>query len=163
MRTCLPSGEVTLIRIRTVAAPAATAKLLIGPTTEVKMSSSTGLAKFCGFTGVGFAQPIIGIFEIAATSGNNTVPTGSMCFSGFSVIRPNMRAVGSPRKFAIHACADSCTLIANRNAMIWKTISTYSSFIPAWHRYYHARIHYLPDNNLRHEMRTEKRAQEIGK
>ena len=53
-----------------------------------------------------------------AISGSNTVPTGSMCLMGFSVIRPSMRAVGSPRRFAIQACADSWTLIANK-----KTIS----------------------------------------
>src|SRR6185437_12486724 len=62
-------------------------------------------------------------------AGIRIVPIGSICLIGFSVIRPSMRAVGSPRMFAIQACADSCTLMANRNAIIWKTISTYSSFI----------------------------------
>src|SRR5689334_22569064 len=28
--------------------------------------------------------------------------------------------------------------MANKNAMIWKTISTCSRVIPAWNRYYHA-------------------------
>ena len=40
---------------------------------------------------------------------------------GLSVIRPSMRAVGSPRRLAIQACADSWTLIANRNAINWNT------------------------------------------
>ena len=42
-----------------------------------------------------------------ATAGNSSVPTGSMCLMGLSVIRPSMRAVGSPRRLAIQACADS--------------------------------------------------------
>ena len=48
------------MRIKTSTAPVATTKLLIGPTTEVKMSSSTGFLKFRGSTGVGLAQPITG-------------------------------------------------------------------------------------------------------
>src|SRR5438552_18235828 len=36
---------------------------------------------------------------------------------GFSVMRPSIRAVGSPQRFAIQACADSCTLMANRNTI----------------------------------------------
>src|SRR5439155_23011395 len=103
----LPAAEVSLIITKKTAAQLATAKLLIGPTIEVKISSSTGLRKFLGSTGVGFAQPSIGIWANAATSGINIVPTGSICLIGFSVMRPNIRAVGSARRFAIHACADS--------------------------------------------------------
>src|SRR3954463_6717670 len=43
------------------------------------------------------------------------LPMGSMCLIGFRVTRPSMRAVWSPRRLAIHACADSCTLMASRN------------------------------------------------
>src|SRR5271165_1834256 len=45
---------------------------------------------------------------------------------GFRVIRPSMRAVGSPQRLAVQACADSCTLMANRNAIIWNAIPTRS-------------------------------------
>jgi hypothetical protein len=55
---------------------------------------------------------------IAATSGNMIVPNKSMCRIGFNETRPSMRAVGSPQRDAVHACADSCTLIANKKATI---------------------------------------------
>ena len=42
-----------------------------------------------------------------ATSGNSTVPIQSMCASGLSVSRPSSRAVGSPSRSAVHACAAS--------------------------------------------------------
>ena len=54
-------------------------------------------------------------------TGKMIVPNRSMCRMGFNVTRPSMRAVGSPQRDAIHACADSCTLIANRNAITWNT------------------------------------------
>src|SRR5271165_4828911 len=54
------------------------------------------------------------------------VPIGSMWRIGFRVIRPSMRAVGSPQRLAVQACADSCTLMANRNAIIWNAIPTRS-------------------------------------
>src|SRR5205809_122656 len=60
---------------------------------------------------------------MAATSGSRTVPIGSMWRIGFSDTRPNMRAVGSPQRDAVQACADSCTLMANRKAIIWNRIS----------------------------------------
>jgi hypothetical protein len=43
---------------------------------------------------------------------------------GFSETRPNMRAVGSPQRDAVQAWADSCTLIANRKAIILYRMST---------------------------------------
>ena len=60
---------------------------------------------------------------IAATSGRMIVPNRSICRIGFSDTRPNMRAVGSPQREAVQAWADSCTLMANRKAIIWHTIS----------------------------------------
>src|SRR5713101_9050374 len=60
---------------------------------------------------------------MAATSGSRTVPIGSIWRIGFSDTRPNMRAVGSPQRDAVQACADSCTLMANRNAIIWNRMS----------------------------------------
>jgi hypothetical protein len=41
---------------------------------------------------------------------------------GFNVTRPNIFAVGSPQRFAVHACAASWKLIANKNAIISKKI-----------------------------------------
>jgi hypothetical protein len=55
---------------------------------------------------------------MAATSGNMIVPNRSMWRIGFSETRPSMRAVGSPQRDAVQAWADSCTLIANRKAII---------------------------------------------
>ena len=102
-----PRGDTNEISASTQSAPPATRKLLIGPATEVRMSSRTGFLKFCGFTGVGLAQPSIGIRATDAIKGSKTVPTGSICLIGLSVIRPSMRAVGSPQRFAVQACADS--------------------------------------------------------
>ena len=92
--------------------------MLAGPATESRMSSRTGLRKLSGSTGVGLAQPMKPIPESMPISGTSTVPIGSTCLIGFSEIRPSMRAVGSPHRFAVQACADSCTLMANTNAMI---------------------------------------------
>ncbi len=119
-----PVSDVNAMIAITTTAPATTTKLLIGPTTAVLMSSHTSFLKLRGSTGVGFAHPNIGKWLNARIAGSRTVPTGSMCLMGFNVTRPSMRAVGSPQREAIQACADSWTLIANKNAMIWKTMST---------------------------------------
>jgi hypothetical protein len=42
------------------------------------------------FTGTGLAQPNSTPPIISDNSGSSTVPTGSMCLSGFSVMRPSM-------------------------------------------------------------------------
>ncbi len=89
--------------------------LLTGPATVVRMSSRTKFLKLRVFTGVGLAQPITGMCVTNATRGSMIVPTGSICLSGFSVMRPSMRAVWSPSREAIHPCADSCRLSANNN------------------------------------------------
>ena len=66
-----------------------------------------------------------------AISGIRTVPTGSMCLSGFNVTRPSMRAVGSPHRDAIQACADSWMLIANKNAI--RSGNTHSTIVQRRH------------------------------
>ena len=48
-----------------------TTKLLMGPTTEVRISSRVGFRKFLGFTGVGFAHPSTGKCDTSAISGKN--------------------------------------------------------------------------------------------
>src|ERR1700730_3439585 len=110
-------------------APVATMKLLTGPATEVRMSSITGWRKFRGSTGVGFAQPSKGMALMAATSGSTIVPIGSIWLNGFNDTRPSIRAVGSPQRDAVQAWADSCTLMANRNAIILNRMPTTSNGI----------------------------------
>ena len=66
-------------------------------------------------TGVGLAQPMSNPLKKLnpmngpkmISAGNSSVPTGSMWYIGFSVIRPCSRAVWSPSRDAIHACAHS--------------------------------------------------------
>src|SRR5712691_12270071 len=65
------------------------------------------------FTGTCLAQPISGAPLTIAISGNRIVPIGSACTSGLSDTRPSRRAVGSPRRSAVHACAISCTVSEN--------------------------------------------------
>src|SRR5712692_1498633 len=69
------------------------------------------------FTGTGLAQPISGAPLTIAMSGNRIVPIGSACTSGLSDTRPSSRAVGSPRRSAVHACAISCTVSENSRTM----------------------------------------------
>ena len=59
------------------------------------------------FTGTGFAHPMSGAPLTIAISGNRIVPIGSACTSGFSDTRPSSRAVGSPSRSAVQACAAS--------------------------------------------------------
>src|SRR4051794_24853849 len=65
------------------------------------------------FTGTGFAQPINGTPLTMLSRGKITVPIRSACTTGFSDTRPSRRAVGSPRRAAVQACADSCTVSQN--------------------------------------------------
>jgi len=58
-------------------------------------------------TGVGLAQPKGGKPIRINMAGIRMVPNGSMCTMGLSETRPNIFAVGSPRRLAIQACADS--------------------------------------------------------
>ncbi len=76
----------------------------------------------------------------SAISGTMMVPKGSMWTMGFSETRPSILAVGSPRRLAIQACADSCTQMANSRTMISKKMSTGLKCIAVRIRYYHAGI-----------------------
>ena len=65
-------------------------------------------------TGVGLAQPtsMKGRWKPMSgpkmtRAGNSKVPMGSMWYMGLSVMRPCSRAVWSPRREAIQACAHS--------------------------------------------------------
>src|SRR6266700_5242840 len=73
--TCRPVPDESLMMSKAVVALHATAKLLIGPTIEVSTSSSTGLRKFLGLTGVGLAQPKrVCAGENRPINGNKTDP-----------------------------------------------------------------------------------------
>src|SRR5438309_73212 len=107
-----PVADVREMIQRSRRAPVAIMKLLTGPAADVRMSSSNGLRKLRGSTGVGLAHPRTVNPVTAATIGSRIVPIGSMWRIGFSDTRPNMRAVGSPQRDAVQAWADWVTLIA---------------------------------------------------
>src|SRR5207244_11931723 len=100
-RHSIPVGDVIEINSRRPKETNAARKLLTGPATEVRTSSTPGFLKLRGFTGVGFAQPNTGMCANKAIAGSKIVPIGSMCLMGLRVMRPSMLAVGSPRRFAI--------------------------------------------------------------
>ena len=81
----------------------------MGPASATTAKSRRGDRRFCMLTGTGFAQPMSGRPEYSASSGKTTVPIRSMCLKGFRVSRPSSRAVGSPNRSAVQACAASCT------------------------------------------------------
>src|SRR5262245_34232221 len=59
---------------------------------------------------------------IIAINGKSTVPIGSACTRGFNDTRPWSRAVGSPRRSAVHAWAISCTVSENNRTVNWMKI-----------------------------------------
>ncbi len=63
-------------------------KLAAGPAKATNAISRLGFRKFFQVTGTGFAQPKIKLPINKSINGKTTVPMGSMCFIGFSVIRP---------------------------------------------------------------------------
>ena len=87
-----------------------------GPARPTSAGSRRWLRRFRVTNGTGFAQPMIGAPITASMSGKITVPKGSMCLIGLSVMRPSQRAVGSPSFSAAHPCADSCTESARAKA-----------------------------------------------
>ena len=56
--------------------------------------------RFEKLTGTGLAQPNMKGLNASVTIGSNMVPSGSMCFTGFSVTRPIIHAVASPKRRA---------------------------------------------------------------
>ena len=93
---------------RTMMCSNARHRLESGPAAPVSAISRFGLRKLRGWMGTGFAQPTCAtIMQI--------VPNGSRCLSGLSVMRPRLRAVGSPSLYAMSPCADSCTENAMRS------------------------------------------------
>ena len=85
-----------------------------GPAAATQAMSCLGCLKLRQSTGTGFAQPNTkppGNSSI--NPGTRIVPIGSMCFKGFSVNRPSISAVRSPKWRAASPCAVSCTVMAS--------------------------------------------------
>ncbi len=57
-------------------------------------------------------------------AGHTIMPHMSKCFAGFSVSRPSIRAVGSPSRFAVHACAMSCSEMESTSTTYSNSAST---------------------------------------
>src|ERR1700675_3936052 len=98
----LPNPETSAIIASNNAVAATTAKLLMGPTMEVKMSSSTGFRKFLGSTGVGFAQPSIGMCAITRPTATTQFRRDQNACSDSAVFAPAFvrwdRRAGLPSK-----------------------------------------------------------------
>src|SRR6185437_4367967 len=113
-----PPGTDIAMPASTTIATATSSRFDTGPASVVRLSSRRIFLKLRVITGVGLAQPtsrplkklnpMNGPKMISA--GNSSVPMGSTCATGLSVIRPCRSAVWSPSREAVHAWAHSCTL-----------------------------------------------------
>src|SRR6185369_17183954 len=92
-----------------------------GPAAEIRRFARRGFGTPFSETGTGRAHPKTGSPENARTSGKMTLPIGSRCLMGLSVMRPRSRAVLSPHFIATHPCADSWNETAKRRTTIWTT------------------------------------------
>src|SRR5690606_37048947 len=93
--------------------------------------------KLAGFTGTGLAQakrtePV----ETTWSAGRRRVPRGSICGTGFRVIRPSLAAVSSPSLKAEAACAHSCTeresITGTNQSIAEKRVSTLPQHAARW-------------------------------
>lgn len=87
-----------------------------GPAKEMIAASRRGFSRLKGSNWTGFPQP-------KRKRRSIKVPRGSRCFKGFKVRRPWILGVGSPRRSAVSACANSWTVIAASNVGITKRSS----------------------------------------
>jgi len=110
-----PSGIKLSIKAKNKKNNTARTKFDIGPAAETKASSLSGSLKLFLFTGTGLAHPINANPDANAIIGIRTLPTRSICFNGFNVIRPRSLAVESPFLFAVYACANSWTANDTKN------------------------------------------------
>ena len=78
-----------------------------GPANETIASSLKGLLNWDLFTGTGLAHPINIKPEENASIGITILPIRSICFKGFNVSLPILKAVLSPNLNAEYACAYS--------------------------------------------------------
>ena len=93
-------------------------RLEAGPAREISAASARGFFRFQGLNGVGLAQPKRMPAWSKKRIGTMIVPSRSMWTSGLRLILPRCRAVGSPRRLAIQAWADSWTLMEIARAAI---------------------------------------------
>ncbi len=112
-----PDWPAMISALRTTKNMSASAKLLSGPAADVQKFALFFSRHASGLTGTGFAHPKRGIPVNELTSGNRTVPIGSMCTIGFSEMRPSERPRSSPNLSETYAWADSCTESEKRNTM----------------------------------------------
>ncbi len=87
--------------------------LIPGPASATQTMSSFGLRRRWNATGTGLAQPNTkGEPNSSRMPGRTSVPNGSTWRMGLKLTRPSRRAVSSPSRSAIQACAASCRVIA---------------------------------------------------
>src|SRR5438128_7188849 len=89
----------------------ATRKFETGPAAATRAMSRRGCRRLAAFTGTGLAHPKPAMTKARA-------PKRSMCGSGFRVIRPSARGVGSPSRSATRAWATSWMVTAISSAGI---------------------------------------------
>ena len=110
-----------LKRIR-IEAHKAIARLDAGPATDTHMTAAFECWRSLdGLMGTGFAQPNPIMISMR-------LPMISRCFRGLRVGRPFSRAVSSPKRSAINACENSCTVNAMTRVMTRETISGTAKF-----------------------------------
>ena len=80
-----------------------------GPARVAIISSREGLRKLRGVMGTGLPQPSTSGERKMKRIGQMAMPKRSKCLAGFMEMRPIMRPVGSPRRLAIQAWAESCS------------------------------------------------------
>lgn len=113
-KSCIEKEYVSVIVIKArngKMSSRATTRLEKGPASAISALSLRGCFKFPGLNITGFPQPIWAIKSMR-------VPMGSRCLSGLRETRPSIFGVGSPRKVAIHACENSCTVTAITRAIM---------------------------------------------
>src|SRR5256886_14502838 len=110
-RPALGHGPEGAVAANPIAQSSACRKFDPGPAAATQIMSRFGSRRLAKFTGTGLAQPqtkggdLLTHASASNIPGTRTVPTGSTCFSGLSVIRPGILAVGAPTSLATYPCA----------------------------------------------------------
>src|SRR6185369_1011349 len=99
----------------------------IGPAAATAASPHCAPRRFIGLYGVGLAQPMKKPPGRSTVIARSRPPSGSKCARGSSVRRPSSRAVPSPRRKAVSACANSCSGNAIKSMIAITAILTTSS------------------------------------
>jgi len=96
-----------------------------GPARVASISSREGLRKLRGVKVMGLPQPRMSGLRKMKRTGQMSMPRRSKWRAGFMVRRPIMRAVGSPRRLAAQAWAQSCREMESTITTSSKTIKAY--------------------------------------